>query len=663
MINLSWRPKGPQSEWRHAGAVAAALFILYALTAPRTVALEDDGLFILSGYFLGIEHPPGFPLHTLLAKLFTLLPFGTVAYRVHLLSAFFGALSCGLLWMCAHALVERRLPAYLAALGLGLSPAFWSQSLIAEVYTLNTFFFLLLILLGLRREARLIPWMALCFGLSLSNHWPLMLLAAPAFAILLWPMRAEVLRRAGLLSWLVILGLVPYAWMIYRSWKALPVSFYGPLETLPEIWFFLSRAGYATVDASPSAGWIDRVRFLQFFGAQLVLQFAFAGTLLAAAGFISQWRRLGQHRAAFLTVAFLMPSVVLLFLLGFDYDSVSKHVFHVYPLPAYAVAALWMSLGFSQLMERFPRLSGVHGVAAGAALLALFGTLGARTNLLTSSDWAARYAHAVLASLPKDAVLFPQGDTDLPPIAYLHLVENVRPDVRLYEAKGLILGNRLFHFLRTSETNTEAALKKFIAAEPEPIAFSMQPQDGYARRDRWLHSELDKSSPDPARITVEVSEEAVRFFEQFVLHAGDEPNAWVAYHRNELRSRYAVLLAQRLSRSQPPDERTRRHLAVLSEDFHGALGLAEGLLANPEGYPAPVVNDLLFRVAERMPSDVRKADRSRFFYLRAALRLATSDQAGAILDLETAVALWPARENRAIRALENVRRAGIGKPL
>jgi hypothetical protein len=662
MAQLSWRGRAAQSDWTHAGLVAIGLFILYAITAPYTVALEDDGLFILSGYFLGVEHPPGFPLHTLLAKLFTLLPFGSVAYRVHLLSAFFGALSCALLWMCARELAGQRLPAYLAAFGLGFSPAFWSQSLIAEVYTLNAFFFLLLALLGLRREARLLPWMALCFGLSLSNHWPLMLLAAPAFAVLLWPMRVELARRAGVLSALVIVGLIPYAWMIYRSWKALPVSFYGPLETLPEIWFFLSRAGYAHVDASPTAGWVDRLRFLQFFGGQLLWQFAIAGTLLAVAGFLCQWRLLGRSRAAFLTVAFLMPSVVLLLLLGFDYDSLSKQVFHAYPLPAYAVCALWMAIGLSRLMQRGAALRGVRAVAACAAVLALTGAAGVRTNLMTSADWAARYGHAVLASLPKDAVLFPQ-DMDLPPIAYLHLVENVRPDLTLYEAQGLILGNRLFHFLRVSPAHAEASVKTFIAAQSQPVAFSRHALDGYARRDRWLHSEIDHSSPDPDRVTVELSEEAVRFFEQFVLHAGDEPNAWVAYHRHELRSRYAALLARRLSRVNPPDERTRRHLAALSEDFHGALGLAEGLLANPDGYPEPVVNDLLFRAAGRMPADVRKPDRSRFFYLRAALRLSAADQAGALLDLEQAVALWPARENRAIRALENVRRAAIAKPL
>ncbi len=37
--------------------------------------------------------------------------------------------------------------AYLGALSYGLSLRFWSQSIVAEVYTLNTFFFFLLLYL------------------------------------------------------------------------------------------------------------------------------------------------------------------------------------------------------------------------------------------------------------------------------------------------------------------------------------------------------------------------------------------------------------------------------------------------------------------------------------------------------------------------------------
>jgi hypothetical protein len=350
-----------------------------------------------------------------------------------------------------------------------------------------------------------------------------------------------------------------------------------------------------------------------------------------------------------------MPSVLLLLLLRFDYDLVTKYVFHVYPLPAYAVAALWMALGFAWLMQRL-RVRPAHGVAAGAALLALVAAVGARSNLLANADWAARYARAVLHTLPKDAVLFVHGDADMPPIAYFHMIENVRPDITLYHSRGLILGNRLFHPLRTTEKEVTAKLYEFIENENSPVTFTVEHFPRYARRDRWLHVEVDKSSRDPEGVTIEIPEEAVRFFEQSVLEDTDEANAWVAMQQGELRRQYALLLAQRLPRGQPPDERSRRHLVALSESFYGALGIAEGLMANRGGYSAGAVGDVLMRARDLMPSDVRKVHRSRYFLLRARLRLDLGDRAGAIQDFETAVALWPAPENRAIKPLEELYR-------
>src|SRR2546425_12242100 len=105
-------PLNLKKQWPHLVVVFVALFGLYAYSAPRTVTLEDDGLFIMSSYFLGIDHPPGYPLLTLLGKLFTLLPVGSIALRVHLLSAFFGALTCVALWLVVRALVADAVSAY-----------------------------------------------------------------------------------------------------------------------------------------------------------------------------------------------------------------------------------------------------------------------------------------------------------------------------------------------------------------------------------------------------------------------------------------------------------------------------------------------------------------------------------------------------------------------
>ena len=663
-MSLQPRPSGPSpADWTGAALVALVLFILYAASAPRTVALEDDGLFVLSSYFLGVEHPPGYPLFTLIGKLFTLLPFGSVAYRVHLASAFFGALSCGVLWMCVRLLVEGRLPATLAAFALGLSPVFWSQSIIAEVYTLNTFLYLVLAYLGLRAcppvgaapaASRLLAWMAFLFGLSLSNHWPLMLLAAPAFAVLLWPLRQALLNRLPLLLLLVGLGLLPYAWLVVLSWGGLPISFYGPIESFSEFWHLVSRAGYAQVDASPTANWLDRLKFFQFLAVQLVVQFAGVGTALALVGFMLQRRAFGARISGFLTVAFVMPTVVLLVLLSFEYNSVSKHTFHVYPLPAYAVVALWMALGFAWLVQRLS-VAPAHRAAGLALVLAAIFAVASRTNLRADHDWAARYSQVVIDTLPQDAVLFVKGDADVGSIAYFHMVEQWRPDITLYQSKGLVLGNRLFHPLRTTRQTAERELLDFIEQRRSPIAFTAEFAGNYALRDRWLYIEVDKSSRNSRQYTVDIPEHALRFFEESVLEPR-ETNAWIAYHQNELRRRYAMLLGRSMPKGAGLDERRRRHLEALSRDFYGTLGLAEGLMANPQGYAAAVVHELLNRSRALMPSDAPKRFQSDFFYLRGLLRLGLADKLGAVQDLDTAVSVWPAPDNRAIEPLKDLRR-------
>ena len=641
----------------HAATVAVLLFSLYAATSPRSVALEDDGLFVLSGYFLGVEHPPGYPLFTWIAHLFSMLPFGSVAYRIHLASALFGALTCAMAWLCARSMTGRRLPGYVAAFALGLSPVFWSQAIIAEVYTLNTFFFLLLVYLGLRAEARLLPWMAFVFGLSLSNHWPLMLLAAPAFAVLLWPLRAELARRAPLLIGLVALGLVPYLWMIIRSLMPIPINFLGPLESLRDVWYFVSRAGYADVDHSPSAGWLDRVKFFRFFGAQVLLQFALLGTLVAAAGFAAQWRRLGRRTGAFLTIAFLMPSVVLLLLLGFDYSSLTAHVFHVYPLPAYAVAALWVALGFDWVVERHalrPHAAGMAAVSLGALIFAV----GARTNIFADHEWGARYARTVLSLVPQNAVVMVRDEADLGPIGYFHLIEDQRPDITLYQTKGLVLGNRLFKPNAVDETTRQRILRETIERQTDPVVLTLDVFDGYAFIDRWLYISVDKSSREASKVTIDVPEPAVEFFERHVA-VPDHPNAWVAFFQAQLRRRYGEVLAQRLPRGAKPDERTQRHLDLLSRDYYGALGIAEGLIRHPQGFSAGEVARYLDKARAIMPSDVVKDELARYFHLRAAVRAALGDEAGAVKDFETALSVWPASDNPAIKPLEELyRKAG-----
>jgi len=661
-----WRER----EWVHAALVFAMVLALYAATAPRSVIMEDDGLFILSSYFLGVEHPPGYPLFTLIGHLFTFLPLGSVAYRVHLVSGVFGALTCAALWLCARALGQGRLAAYVAALALAVSPVYWSQSLIADVYSFNTFFFLSLLLIALRacpaahgapvpmaEQRRLLAWFAFIFGLSLSNHWPLMLLVAPGFAVLLWPLRYEMLKRSWLLVPLFIIGLVPYVWMVYRSRMDPVISFAGPLDSWAEIWHFLSRQGYVEVDHQVSSNWLDRVKFFRFMGGQLFYQFAIVGTLLAAAGFAVQWQRLGRRVSASLTVAFLGPTALLLSLLDFEYNRTTAHIFHVYPLPAYVVAALWLGLGFAWLVER-QALRRAAAAAAGAVVLAIIGAVGAHENLLANYGWVLEYAEAVLTTLPKQAVLVGAGEADLAPVAYLHMVEHRRPDISLYQSQGLILGDRLFHPLRTALELRMPAFEGMIARQNGTVAlslFALENIGDHAQRDRWLYVELDKSSHDPKQISIDIPERFERFFEQSLANV-DTSNAWIANVQNELRRRYAGLLGRSLQRGQALTARQLHHIGLLEQDYYGALGLAEGLVSNRSGYSVGAVARLLDRAGQLMPSDAAKPHQAEFFHLRGILRANMKDEAGAMGDFETALSVWPAPANPAIAPMKDLYR-------
>ncbi|MCE2853575.1 MAG: DUF2723 domain-containing protein, partial [Chloroflexaceae bacterium] len=77
--------------WHTTWLVPSALFVLfsslYTLTASPDVQAGDSAEFQLVAAIGGVAHPTTYPLYTLLAQLTTwIIPFGTVAWRVTMLS-------------------------------------------------------------------------------------------------------------------------------------------------------------------------------------------------------------------------------------------------------------------------------------------------------------------------------------------------------------------------------------------------------------------------------------------------------------------------------------------------------------------------------------------------------------------------------------------------
>ena len=70
-----------------------ASLALYGRILAPTILPADSGEFQFVSHVLGIAHPPGYALYTMLAKWFTFLPLGDIAYRVNLFSACTSALT------------------------------------------------------------------------------------------------------------------------------------------------------------------------------------------------------------------------------------------------------------------------------------------------------------------------------------------------------------------------------------------------------------------------------------------------------------------------------------------------------------------------------------------------------------------------------------------
>lgn len=645
-------PLDLRRAWPHALGVFAALLALYAATAPRTVALEDDGLFILAARSLGLPQPPGYPLFVLLGRLASLVPLGSLAYRVHLVSAVCGAATCAVLWLVLQQLFRDRLASWAGALLLGVSAAFWSQSIIAEVYTLHTLLFFAAVHLALDFGAtgrpRTAYLLAACYGLGLANHWPLLGLSTPCLALLLVPRWREVLRRLlPLVATALACAAVPYALMVLRSHQAPEANFYGPIRSAKEFWFFFSRKGFGEVDVSQTASGADRLRFLGFLAMECVRQFTPAGAALATVGLVVGWRRLPRGTALALLAGFLGSSFVLVFLLAFDYDVLFQSVIRVYPLVPYGLMAIWAVLGGRYLLERVRWPAARAAVWVAVPVLAL--AVNVRGNQRAGDTFARDYARAVLESVEPNADLFLHGDMETFPIAYVRLVEGVRPDITLFNDQGLLFDNRLYEFT-APPAERQRLLGNYIRGIQRPVYFVESTPDGFAIQEGALHLEVLRDG-NPATGYFELTPTALAFLDR--MEGEPSRDTWTVYRRDQLRRRYAKVLAYYRGYEAPQfaargmEDRYER----LARTRHGLLGILDLLTMPGSGLDQGAIREYATRAEAALDDTASKPERAVPAYARGRAMLDAGRFDEAAASFRESLRIYPSHQNRAVMGL------------
>ena len=358
-------------------------FVVYLRTMAPSVVAGDSAELQTVGYTLGIAHPTGYPLFVLLAKLFTFLPFGTVAYRVNLVSAVFGAATVYVLVRTARGLSGDDGAAIVAGLTLAFGAVFWSQAVAAEVYTLNAFFIALMIYLMARdeegaperREGQRPPYaLWLTFGFSLTHHRTAALLAPALVTYAVLAHRR--MRPASARTFLATMGLVslPLTAYLYLPLRW-PAVNGGSLDWEQFRWYVLG-SGYSFA-LRLEALWAEVGRY-GFFLNLLRDQVTIPGLLLATLGVLALLVR--RPRSALLTL--LSGGAFALFPIAYHVPDAA-----VFSIPLAIVFALWLAVGLAALMSWVDRLTVRRMHLAGGAGLCL-----ALAALLPGALLAANFA-------------------------------------------------------------------------------------------------------------------------------------------------------------------------------------------------------------------------------------------------------------------------------
>ncbi|HET9250505.1 MAG TPA: DUF2723 domain-containing protein [Candidatus Eisenbacteria bacterium] len=131
----------------------AVPLVAFTLTTTPTVPFWDSGEYIATSYILGLPHPPGNPVYTMIGRVVSLIPIESVAFRVNWMSALASALACLFTFLFTVRALRRtfapesptmtawlacELGGLVAAFFVAFGKSFWDSAIEAEVYALSS---------------------------------------------------------------------------------------------------------------------------------------------------------------------------------------------------------------------------------------------------------------------------------------------------------------------------------------------------------------------------------------------------------------------------------------------------------------------------------------------------------------------------------------------
>ena len=353
-----------------AAVVATVAFATFSLTLLPGVDLGDTGAFQAAVLWPRVSARQAYPLYYALATPFVqLFSLSNPARGINLFSAVCGAAAAGLIAWVVAAVTRSRIGGVVSGLLLTFSYTFWTQAIIAEVYTLHLAL-VALMLMAVRaweQDQRDIRLVALCaiYALAFGNHLSTILLFVPLVAFVVAadrrPLRLLHPRVIGSGLLIAAIGSLQYTPNMLALWSNIESPHAWP-DRLAAFWFDVTKADWrATMILGVPAGNVtDRLAMWMWDARQ---QFGVIGLALAGVGAFALWWR-SRPWAVLVWSAYLVNSIFAL-----TYNVGDTHVFF---LPGHFFTALAAGAGAATIVQRGGALAAAWGprLAVGARALA-----------------------------------------------------------------------------------------------------------------------------------------------------------------------------------------------------------------------------------------------------------------------------------------------------
>jgi hypothetical protein len=430
----------PSLPVRLALTVSLASLATYAATAARALYWGDSPELVAVARTLGVAHPPGYPLYTLLGALAVRLPAGDPFFRLSIMSAVFAAAAAGVVTALTWALVSSNgwgdttgggrlacgAASVLAGLLFAFSGALWSQATIPEVYSLAALLafgsLLAVVARGGGRPAgdRRLALLGLLLGLALAHHLTAALLV-PSVAVVLFSRprgrpSARGLARALLFA---AVGLSLYVYLPIRAAEDPPLL-WARVDSFGALVRHISGAQYASRLFSAPA--VEVFRRLGVLVVALPRDLSWTALVLSGVGFWALWSR----SRVLLTALVLYAALVVVHAIGYGIPDPEA-----YYIPLQGILSIAAGIGLAALAATPRRLWAVAAITVAlAGLVVQAGSQWRERDLRTRTD-ARVYLDRVLDTIEPGGIVIAQNDGTVFPLWYARFVEGLRSDVAI----------------------------------------------------------------------------------------------------------------------------------------------------------------------------------------------------------------------------------------